>query len=297
MLYMHTVQDVHIGSRSLRRRQTTDWHERCESRSCSRISADRLKSRDDSTYACMFLSISTAIIENYFSFSLHTARFLRYISYLIACCACLTATNAAGETEKVLGLHAQSDFSVLNKTCLNTTDSLFRELVLVLQREMWRADLNPQLRLCTSRVFASYTTKSWDGKRLYFVDMPAGQYFSRERLGPVLAHELIHVWQYEMHGSFVKVKKAYNYDIRAVELAADFGAGYLLSQTDMANVYEMNPELSGRSTFFLPNTHGTTSERTEAFRRGLDFTRRVSGAFGIERAMRYYRENLWIGSQ
>ena len=199
--------------------------------------------------------------------------------------------NATEDMGEILGFHAQqSDFSVPRRTCQDADDPIFNELVFILERETRRENLDPTLRHCTPSVFASHTRKMGDGKPQFLVDMPTGKHFKPENLSAVFAHELIHVLQYAKHGSFTKVKAKYNNDVRTVELAADFGAGYLLSQTDMAYVYEMNPELSGGYTSLLPSTHGTPSERTEAFRTGLYFTRRVSSAYGLERAERYYLE-------
>ena len=80
---------------------------------------------------------------------------------------------------------------------------------------------------------------------------PGTRQFNVDALSAVFAHELYHVFQYMRFGSFEAVKDHYEDKIKSVELAADFGAGYLLSKTNLPNVYEMNPELSGG---FSPNS-------------------------------------------
>ena len=270
----------------------------CEPCSRSKISIDQLKHQGDTSHTSMDHSIGELRVRRKCSFARHVAKILQLILPLVAYFICVMAATATEKKEAILGFHAEnSEFSLANRTCQETNNSIFSKLVIVLNRETRREDLDPRLRGCIPGMFESHTRKLADGKRQFFIDMPAGTHFERESLSAIFAHELIHVLQYATHGSYSKVKEHYNNDILAVELAADFGAGYLLSQTDMANVYEMNPELSGRYTYLLPNTHGTPSERTEAFRSGLYFTRRVSSAFGLERAKRYYLEFLRSDAQ
>ena len=193
------------------------------------------------------------------------------------------------DTIEVLGFHAKPNISITKtKECNNISHPVFDKIISILRRETRYSNLHSQLRSCSSDEFAGYTRLNSNYDRIFYVDMPRGRQFSADSLSAVFAHELYHVFQYVRFGSFAKVMAHYGSKIKSVELAADFGAGYLLSKSDLSNVYEMNPELSGGFILTLNGSHGTPAERSEAFRRGLYFTRRVSVAYSIENAEEYF---------
>ena len=213
------------------------------------------------------------------------------LPFLIILSAYIVPVHGSDEQTEMLGFHAKnSDFALTTRKCQKINDSIFSELVNILERETARDFSNTFLRRCTSGGFISHTSKLPNSTRRFFVDMPNWKYYKSESLRAIFAHELIHVLQYARHGSFDNVLRAYQDDRRTVEVAADFGAGYLLSQTAATAEYAMNPELSGQFVAAHRSTHGTPSERTQAFRLGLNFTRRVSKAFGLEKAEEYFLE-------
>ena len=202
----------------------------------------------------------------------------------IAFCA-----NEIDDTTEILGFHGKSGISELGvRECKSINHSIFNEILTVLQRETGHFDLHPQLRSCPLDEFVAHTRPSRDHGRLYYVDMPESPQFSADILNAVFAHELYHVFQYARFGSALKVMTHYGSDVKFVELAADFGAGYLLSKTNLPNVYEINPELAGGFALTRNDSHGTPSERSSAFRRGLHFTRQVSAAFSMESAEEHF---------
>ena len=201
---------------------------------------------------------------------------------------CADATEDATEP---LGFHSKSVSSISGiESCSNIDHSVFSELVRVLRRETKDFDFQVQLRSCPKDRFFAHTRPSTDHGRIFYVDMPKARQFTVDTLSAVFAHELYHVFQYMRFGSFEEVMDHYGDKIKSAELAADFGAGYLLSKTNLPNIYEMNPALSGGFAHTHDDSHGTPAERSTAFRIGLYFTRRVSAAYSMENAEAYFRE-------
>lgn len=201
------------------------------------------------------------------------------------------SADATDEPTQALGFHAKPGGSKSGtKSCSNIDHPVFSELVTVLRREAEEFDFQVQLRSCPKNRFFAHTRPSRVYGRIFYVDMPIEHQFSMDTLSAVFAHELYHVFQYIRFGSFEEVLAHYGDEIKSAELAADFGAGYLLSKTKLPNVYEMNPELSGGFPRTHDDSHGTPAERSMAFRKGFYFTRRVSAAYSMKNAEAYFRE-------
>ena len=201
-----------------------------------------------------------------------------------------TLVLGADATE-TLGFHAKSSRSTSRTgSCSHTDHPVFSELVTVLRREIKKPNFHVQLRSCPRDMFFAHTRPSEVHGRIFYIDMPATRHLSEDTLGAVFAHELYHVFQFVRFGSQKEVMAYYGDDIKSTELAADFGAGYLLSKTALPNVFEMNPELSGGFRRTRDHSHGTPAERSTAFRQGLYFTRRVSPAYSMENAEAYFLE-------
>jgi len=195
------------------------------------------------------------------------------------------------DTTEPLGFHSKSARSISGtKSCNNIDHPVFNELVRVLRHETKDFDFHVQLRSCPRDRFFAHTRPSTVHGRIFYVDMPKARQFAMDTLSAVFAHELYHIFQYMRYGSFEEVMLHYGDEMKSAELAADFGAGYLLSKTNLPNIYEMNPALSGGFAQTRDDSHGTPAERSTAFRLGLYFTRRVSAGYSMENAEAYFRE-------
>ena len=191
--------------------------------------------------------------------------------------------------EEHLGFHSRRSpepSGVLN--CKPMTHPAFDTLLSVLRAEFGQEFPVPRLRMCHVKSFRSSTRNIPHLGRRYYVTVPVSHTLDAGSVPQVLTHEIYHVVQYYRYGSRDRILSHYDGSIRSAELAADFGAGYILSKTDLSTVYEMNPALSGDFTTTNPDHHGTPSARASAFRRGIFFTRRVSEAYGLVDAERYF---------
>ena len=201
----------------------------------------------------------------------------------------LVVASSLFAQEEYLGFHSRRSPKPSGvPSCTAMTHPAFDKLLSVLRVEFSGKFPVPRLRMCDVKSFRSSTTTIPHLSRRYYVTVPASHTLDARSLPPVLGHEIHHVVQYFRHGSRDHILSHYGGSIRSAELAADFGAGYILSKTDLSTLYEMNPALSGDFSTAGPDHHGTPSARTVAFRSGLFFTRRVSKAYGLEDAERYF---------
>ena len=201
----------------------------------------------------------------------------------------LVVASSLFAQEEYLGFHShQSPEPSSVPSCKAMTHPAFDKLLSVLRVEFSRKFPVPRLQMCDEKSFRSSTETIPHLGRRYYVTVPASHTLDARSVPPVLAHELHHVVQYFRHDSRDRILSHYGGSIRSAELAADFGAGYILSKTDLSTLYEMNPALSGDFSTAGPDHHGTPSARAVAFRSGLFFTRTVSTAYGLEDAERYF---------
>ena len=202
----------------------------------------------------------------------------------------MAMSSKASSKEQIIGFYAKHNNIKLNQSsCEVRTNPIFEKLLSALKKEVGSKVPTPQLRVCNSEVFSSSTTTIPGLGRIYFVNIPNSKALDEKLLPPILAHEIYHVFQFSRYGSKKDVINHYGGSIRSVELAADFGAGYLLSRINNLNkVFEMNPFASGDFKQNHFNHHGRPVMRSNAFRRGLFFTRVVSRKYGIENAEKYY---------
>lgn len=216
--------------------------------------------------------------------------FLTVLFLLFLPLLALIAEGADSSTQ-ALGFHANSASSASRKkTCNDIEHPIFEELSAVLHRETGNLDFHLQLRSCPDGDFFAHTRRGDVYGRIFYVDMPETHQLSADALGAVFAHELYHVFQFLRFGSFPEVMAHYGHRLKSAELAADFGAGYLLSKTNLPNLYEMNTALSGGFRLTGDDSHGSPAERSMAFRQGFYFIRAVSPAYSMESAEAHFRE-------
>lgn len=222
-------------------------------------------------------------------FTILTKTFL--VSKAIVFAIASTIALCAEAQIQILGFHSERTTpSFAPIICEPLQLQTFTAIVSALQAEVGDKMPTPTLRQCLVDIFSSTAISPLHKDRMYFVTVPVSFDRNKKSLPPVLAHEIYHIFQYSRFGTHDDVIDYYGGDVRTVELAADFGAGYLTRRMNLhkSYTYEMNPFLAGDFETDQPNHHGKPSERTLAFRAGMFFEIAVSRAYGLENAERYF---------
>lgn len=111
----------------------------------------------------------------------------------------------------------------------------------------------------------------------------------RELYTAPIIHELGHIYQIKLYGSFGALRDAMC--IERIELGADFIAAFVftnaLKQHDLSR-FQTNLELRGNFTGSSTENHGNPAERTSAFRTGHFFSK-VHGSSTMADAYDYFQ--------
>lgn len=202
--------------------------------------------------------------------------------YLIATLAVLSSVAHA----EPLGFHSENASDLPTNCAVVALSESLRMSLDELVADAGLSSVALSFRRCDWRGFQASPLEIPGQPTQYFIDLPSPGFYPEDTETAAVAHELYHIAQFVRFGSRLDVVLHYG-SVRAVELSADFAAGFLLSELTSV-IYETSAVLRGDFLTEVHNHHGLPHERASAYRYGRFFTTTQSRALSLSRADDYF---------